>query len=270
MFNTEGEHTMDFVFRLVNDVTTAGSTDPADFKVYWEKSQDFCGAPRVSYNSTTKQFTITAEVLEGKLTNRLQDEWIVVKHTASGLTRYIHVFVIDQFRYMLYPELTAAGDDYLLSFKLPPVEHTMFLEDGSPDPNELVYPETLYPIDIKFTTNTLNAYGITQGVNNYGLFGVSMESTAHLVTPESFEPEYNDYISSTNTDDMAHWYFQQGENFWDFWYTYSLKTYPAGGIVNIYFKDVRSNIKYADVEDVGLFLYVEYFGKTYSVPLSTD
>ena len=271
VFNTEGDHTMDFVFRYISDVSQTGSTDPADFEVYWEKPQTFCGDPTVSYNSITKQFTITAEVLEGQLTERLQDEWIVVKHTATGLTRYIHVFVIDQFRYKLYPKLTAAGNDYLLSFQLPPVEHTQFLPDGSPDPDELVYPETLYPIDIKFTTNTLNAYGITQGVNNYGLFGVSVESTASLVTVESFEDGYNDPVSSTDYNaDRTHWYFQQGGNFWDFWYTYSLKTYPENGIVNIYFKDVRSNIKYATVQDVGLFLYVEYFGKNYSVPLSTN
>ena len=271
VLNTEGDHTMDFVFRMASDVSQAGSTDPDDFEVYWEKSQTFCGDPTLTYNSATKQFTITTEVLEGMLTDHLQDEWIVVKHTATGLTRYIHVFVIDQFRYKLYPKLTAVGSDYLLSFQIPPMEHTQFLADGSPDPEELVYPETLYPIDIKFTTNTLNAYGITQGTNNYGLFGVSVESTAGLVTVESFEDGYNSPVSSTDYDsDRTHWYFQQGGNFWDFWYTYSLKTYPTDGIVNIYFKDVRGNIKYATVQDVGLFLYVEYFGKTYSVPVSEN
>ena len=276
VFNTEGEHTMDFVFRLVSDVTTTGSTNPSDFEVTWEKAQTFCSTSLpVTYDSVTKQFTITATVLEGKLTDKLQDQWIVVKHKASGLTRYIHVFVIDQFRYKLYPKLTRVGSgtngDCLLSFQLPPMEHTQFLEDGSPDPNELVYPESLYPIDIKFTTNTLKAYGTTQGTNSYGLFGVSVESTSHLVTTESFEADYDDPISSTDYNaDRTHWYYQQGGNFWDFWYTYSLKTYPEGGIVNIYFKDVRSNIQYATVADVGLFLYVEYFGKTYSVPLSTN
>ena len=276
VFNTEGEHTMDFVFRLVSDVTTTGSTNPSDFEVTWEKPQTFCSTSLpVTYDSVTKQFTITATVLEGKLTDKLQDQWIVVKHKASGLTRYIHVFVIDQFRYKLYPKLTRVGSgtngDCLLSFQLPPMEHTQFLEDGSPDPNELVYPESLYPIDIKFTTNTLKAYGTTQGTNSYGLFGVSVESTSHLVTTESFEADYDDPISSTDYNaDRTHWYYQQGGNFWDFWYTYSLKTYPEGGIVNIYFKDVRSNIQYATVADVGLFLYVEYFGKTYSVPLSTN
>lgn len=269
VLNTESSHTMDFVFREVSDLSNPGSTNPADFEVKWEKSQTFCAASLpVTYNETTKQFTITATVLEGKLTENLQDEWIVVKHKATGLTRYIHVYVIDQFRYKLYPTLKKAGDDYVLSFQLPPMEHSRFLEDGSPDPTELIYPESLYPIDVKFTTNTLNAYGITQGTTNYGLFGVAVESTSGLVTVENFETGYNSPVSSTSTDDIAHWYFQQGGKFWDYWYTYNLKTYPTDGIVNIYFKDVRDHIKYATVEDVGLFLYVEYFGKNYSIPVT--
>ncbi len=271
VLSSEGEHTMDFVYRLVSDVSQTGSTDPNDFEVYWEKSQDFCSQSLpVTYNQVTKQFTITATVLEGKLTNRLQDQWIVVRNKTSNLKRYIHVYVIDQFRYKLYPTLTlvdATNKIYKLNFQLPPIEHTQFLPDGSGDPNELIYPESLYPIDIKFTTNTLNAYNNTQSGTNYGLFGVSVESTAGLVTSENFEDDYDEPVSSTSTADMSHWYFQQGGNFWDFWYTYQLKTYPTAGQVEIYFKDVRDNIKYATVEDVGLFLYVEYFGKNYSVPL---
>ena len=271
VLSSEGEHTMDFVYRLVSDVNQTGSTDPNDFEVYWEKSQTFCEESLpVTYNPLTKQFTITATVKEGQLTDHLQDQWIVVKNKTSNLKRYIHVYVIDQFRYKLYPELTlvdATNKIYKLNFQLPPIEHTQFLPDGSGDPNELIYPESLYPIDVKFTTNTLNAYNNTQSGTNYGLFGVSVESTSGLVTSENFEADYDEPISSTSTADMSHWYFQQGGNFWDFWYTYQLKTYPTNGQVEIYFKDVRDNIKYATVEDVGLFLYVEYFGKNYSVPL---
>ena len=267
VFNTEGQHKMDFVFRMVSDVNVTGSTDPSDFEVTWEKSQTFCeNSLPVTYNSTTKQFTITATVKTGQLTDQLQDEWIVVKHKTSGLTRYIHVYVIDQFRYKINPTLTKVGNDYRLSFTLPPVEHSQFLPDGSPDPTELIYPESLYPIDIKFTTNTLNAYGITQGTENYGLFGVSVEETSSLTNASNFEPGYNSPVSSTNYNaDRTHWYFQQADNYWDFLYTYNLKSYPEGGQVNIFFKDVRDHIKYATVSDVGLFLYVEYFGKNYSV-----
>ena len=270
VLNTEGEHNeMHFVYRLANDVNTTGSTDPNDFNVYWEKAQTFCSNPTVTYDPLTKQFEISTTVLEGQLTDHLQDQWIVVENKTSKLKRYIHVYVIDQFRYQLDPTLTKVGNDYLLQFQLPPMEHTQFLEDGSGDPDELIYPETLYPIDVKFTTNTLNAYGTTQGATDYGQFGVSVESTSQLCTASNFEPGYNSPISSTNYNaDRTHWYYQQENNYWDFWYTYQLKTCPENGMVKIYFKDVRDHITYATVADVGLFLYVEYFGKNYSVPLS--
>lgn len=275
VLNTVGNHSFDFVFRYVNDINTSASTNPEDFEVSWEKSQTFCTAPTLSYIPETKQFQIHTTVIENQLTNKLQDEWIVVKHKASGLTRYIHVYVIDQFRYKIDPKLEKVGNDYKLSFKLPPVKHTRFLEDGSGDPDELVYPESLYPIDVKFTTNTLNAYNDSQTGTNYGQFGVSIEGTSKLCNVAEFEPGFKDPISSTATADMTHWYFQQANNYWDFWYTYSLKAYPEAndgeendGVVNIYFKDVRSNIKYATVQDVGLFLYVKYFGKYYSVKVT--
>lgn len=269
VLNTEGTHNLDFVFRMVSDITVSGSTDPADFDIYWEKEQTFCTDPTLSYIPAVKQFQIHTTVKAGQLTDELQDEWIVVEHKASGLKRYIHVYVIDQFRYVLNPTLKRAGtSDFVLSFTLPPMEHSQFLPDGSPDPTELIYPESLYPIDVKFTTNTLNAYGTALNIYNYGLFGVSVESTANLFQAADFEPGFNSPRSTSNTAQMNRWYFQQANNYWDFWYTYNLKTYPENGVVNIYFKDVRNHIQYATVTDVGLFLYVEFFGKNYSVPVT--
>jgi len=286
VLNQEGENTdMHFAFRNLDLTEVEGTTTPIDnitaFNVYWENPQTFCTDPTVTYNSSTKQYTIHTTVKEGHLNKHLQSEWLVVEYKYTGtdgkqksLKRYIHVFVIDQFRYKLYPTLTPdstggqPNGDYKLHFQIPPMEHSQFLPDGSPDPNELVYPQELYPIDVKFTTNTLNAYGTTQGTTNYGLFGVSVESTGNLFTTADFETGYQSPLSSTSTSNMTHWYFQQEGNLWDFWYTYQLKTYPTNGVVNIYFKDVRNNIKYATVADVGLFLYVEYFGKNYSVQVT--
>ena len=278
VLNTEGTHNLDFVFRLISDINTSGSTDPNDFEISWEKPQTFCSSTLgLTYVPALKQFQIHCTVLEGQLTDKLQDEWIVVKHKASGLTRYIHVYVIDQFRYKIYPTLTVDGNDYVLHFQIPPMEHTKFLPDGTGDPDELIYPASLYPMDIKFTTNTLNAYGIQNGVEQYGLFGVSIEDTQKLTQSANFEDGYNTPVSTSNTALMNQWYFQQANNYWDFWYTYSLKTCPGDlngdgnpGDVYIYFKDVRNHIQYATVQNVGLFLYIEYFGKNYSVPVTTE
>ena len=99
---------------------------------------------------------------------------------------------------------------------------------------------------------------------------MSVESTSELTDSANFETGYKSPVSSIDWGDSTHWYFQQENNYWDFWYTYSLKTYPEGGNVNIYFKDVSNHIQYAQVQDVGLFLYVKYFGKNYSVPVTTN
>ena len=276
VFNTVGLHDeMNFVFRKASDLSEV-TTDPADFEVTWEKTQSFCTAPTVTYDENTKQFVIHTSVIAGQVTSTLQSQWLVVKHKDSGLTRYIHVYVIDQFKFLgVGPTLTKVGNDYLLSFTIPKPDYS---DPDNPDPSEKIYPAGLYPIDVKFTTNTLNAYGITQGRTNYGLFGVSVEGTSQLCDEDNFEIEFNDPVSSTDFDsDRTHWYFQQENNYWDFWYTYSLKTYPTNGegteddgVVNIYFKDVRDHIKYANVSDVGLFLYIKYFGKNYSVPVKTN
>lgn len=270
VFNTTGEQTMDFALRLVDDISTSGTTNPADFEIKWEKDQTFCSDELgLTYNSYTKQFTITATVNE--VTDQLKDEWIVVKHTTSGLTRYIHVYVIDQFRYLDNPTLVESGDNYILSFKIPPTEAP---ED---DPSAYIYPAGLYPIDVKFTTNTLNAYAYAQSnaiITDYGAFGVAVEPTLSgdkdLRNSANFETGFATPLSSTANGDMTHWYYQQATNPWDFWYTYSIKTYEQtnDGVVTIYFNDVRDHIKYATVADLGLFMEIKYFGKIYSMPVT--
>lgn len=263
VFNTEDTYDLDFAFRTVEDVTVSGSTDPDDFEVKWEKSQTFCTDPTLSYVPETKQFQIHTKVIDGQLSDQLQSEWIVVKHKESGLTRYIHVYVINQFKYLGNPTLKSAGNgEYVLNFKIPPTE--------SENPNDPIYPVGLYPIDVKFTTNTLNAYGTTQGTTDYGLFGVAVEGTSKLTNSTNFETGYNTPVSSTAASNRTHWYYQQENNWWDFWFTYSIKSYEQtnNGEVNIYFEDVKNHIQYATVTDVGLFMEIKYFGKIYSMPVT--
>ena len=263
VFNTEDTQDLDFAFRTVEDVTVSGSTDPDDFEVKWEKSQTFCTDPTLSYVPETKQFQIHTKVIDGQLSDQLQSEWIVVKHKESGLTRYIHVYVINQFKYLGNPTLKSAGNgEYVLNFKIPPTE--------SENPNDPIYPVGLYPIDVKFTTNTLNAYGTTQGTTDYGLFGVAVEGTSKLTNSTNFETGYNTPVSSTAASNRTHWYYQQENNWWDFWFTYSIKSYEQtnNGEVNIYFEDVKNHIQYATVTDVGLFMEIKYFGKIYSMPVT--
>jgi len=271
VFNTEGNHDMDFAFRLASNISQSATEEVSDFEVYWENHKDagdndFCTKPTLTYIESTKQFMIHTTVKQGKLTSNLQDEWIVVRHKTSGLTRYIHVYVIDQFKFKTYPTLTRVGttNNYLLRFQLPPTE----VPEGSTDP---IYPAGLYPIDVNFATSTLKAYGLTQDGSDYGLFGVKVESTSNLVTATNFEPDYNTPVSTTNNANNNQWYYQQPNGkWWDYWYVYSVKTYPTNGWVNIYLQDVRSSIKYATVANVGLFMQINYFGKIYSLPVTTN
>ena len=270
VLNSVGEHNdMHFVYRKID--LSEDTTNPADFNVYWEDEQTFCSDPTVAYNSKTKQFEITVTV--NNLSQQLQDEWIVVENKDTGLKRYIHVYVIDQFRFKTYPTLKASGSSYVLSFQLPPTEAP------KDDPAAAIYPAGLYPIDVKFATSTLKAYGLTQDDSDYGLFGVTVESTRNLTQIANFESNYNDPISTTADSSNTKWYYQQPDGkWWDFWYTYSIKNYEqtvaedgttgGGGYVNIYLEDVTDRIKYATVNEVGLFMQIDYFGKIYSIPVT--
>lgn len=286
VFNSVGEQQpMDFAFRSVSNPSQSGADgdDLSDFDIHWENTkQEICeNNLGLSYDSTTKQFKITATVKEGQVSDDLKDEWIVVEHTPSGLKRYIHVYVINQFQFFGtggQPTLVQDGNDFVLSFTIPPLEVD---PNDQNNPNKLMYPVGLYPIDVKFTTNTLNAYGVKKGEKDYGLFGVGVEPTLkdkgdlkYDLTKEANFENYNAITnpkSSTNTNDILHWYYQQADKPWDYWYTYSVKSYPTDGKVKIYFEDVRSHIHYDDqgntqnrIKEVGLFMSIKYFGKIYS------
>ena len=282
VFNTAEKHYMDFAFRLVSDVSETASTDPKDFEIFWEKSAPPFSSQNdlnCTYVESSKQFRIEANITS--VTDQLQDHWLVVKHK-DGLTRYIHVYVINQFKFLKYPTLKKVGNtsNYVLSFQIPPTKVD--------DPQNPMYPSGLYPINVNFTTNTLNAYNDKQTGTNYGLFSVEIDDTDILTNKSNFEagdssanpprPAYNSPISSTSTSDINRWYFQQLNNWWDFWYTYSIKNYEqtvaedgttgGGGYVNIYLQDVTDHIKYATVNEVGLFMQIDYFGKIYSIPVT--
>ena len=292
VFNTVGQQEpLHFAFRPVNGGATPTGTTVNSFNVRWETWEDegvdedhrFLSGLELSYDEETDQFGITTSVKAGKLTDVLQDTWIEVEHIASGLTRYIHVYAINQFQFLVPPTLKAVpgrNGEYVLNFTIPKDELTQdqieHPENYSADELRM-YPKGLYPIDVRFTTNTLKAYGTAPGTDKYGSFGVAVEGTSRLTNISEFEK--NTMQPSTTVDgDKTHWWYQQLNNWWDYWYTYSIKEYAqtsSTGEVNIYFKDVRDNIHYDDqgnttnrVQDVGLFMEINYFGKVYSMPVT--
>lgn len=238
--------------------------------------------------------TFTIPVTVNKLPTDLKSDWLVVEFTKDGKTlrRYIHVFVINQFQFLVKPTLKAVpgrNGEYVLNFTIPKDELTQdqieHPENYSADDLRL-YPKGLYPIDVMFATNTLKAWSIDGSTPNYGLFGVSKESTSiyedkvtklkyDLFNKSAFESDAYTQVSSNNaTTDRSNWWYQQyntttNQGAWDFWYTYSIKQYPTNGVVNIYFKDVTGNLNYTTTHsNVGLYLYIRYFGKIYAMTVA--
>lgn len=279
VFNQPGANTMDFQFLKVSDLSNV-TTNPDDFTIEWEGGKPEFASGDLSWEYKNNKWVITTTITT--VPKVLQDKWIKVVHKGSKLTRFIHVYVIDQFRFMKNPTLRAVDDhdgEYVLSFQIPPLEMRKPLDDPTATEEDWrMYPAGLYPIDVKFTTSTLNAYGKTQGTDEYGLFGVSVEPSLDdpykLQDATYFQDGFNKPLSTFDTNYMDQWYFQQKNKPWDFWFTYSIKKYAdtrdSDGTVEIYFRDVRDHIKFADVENVGLFLYIDYFGKIYSMPVTTD
>lgn len=277
----ETNNNMQFVIVKNSDLSDAG-VNASDVKVYWEggiSSGTTSGGitDYVQLQTVTKaadgQFTIPVTVSTPPET--LQNDWLVVEYadgTNSVLRRYIHVYVINQFKFLVDPTLTKeTNGDYKLSFKIPPLE--------AENVGDAMYPEGLYPIDVKFTTSTLKAWSTNGTSEAYGSFGVSVESTSiytdtgtglsyNLFDASAFESDAYTQVSSNNANQDENWWYQPSGN-WDYWYTYSVKQYPANGEVNIYFKDVTGSLNYTNTHsNVGLYMYIRYFGKIYAMTVN--
>ena len=292
MVTAQGETNkqMQFVIIKTTDLSDAG-VDPSAVRVYWEKGissgttsggiTDYVQLQETPVTKANGTFTIPVTISDVPLT--LQNDWLVVEYTDSQkrtLRRYIRVYVINQFTFLTNPTLTKESNgDYKLSFKIPPLEAVNL---GDP-----MYPEGLYPIDVKFTTNTLKAWSINGTSQAYGSFGVSVESTSiytdtgtglsyDLFETDSSKPNYAfesaayTQVSTNDAAQNANWWYQPTGN-WDYWYTYSVKEYPTNGVVNIYFKDVTGSLNYTTTHsNVGLYLYVRYFGKIYAMTVARN
>lgn len=308
MLTTGSETNDNMQFAVIKVDDTAEDVDIKNIKVKWEhgKSDGATDGGIESYVQLQNpivvskgggMFYIPVKVVQ--LPTNLQNDWLVVEYTANNRTlrRFIHVFVINQFKFLTNPVLSEVKNtegkvtDYKLSFQIPPTTATKV---GDP-----MYPTGLYPIDVMFATNTLKAWSIDGSSEVYGSFGTSLVSTSEFIDTRTsisydlfetdsnkpkyaFESDVYKQVSSNVDDDKINWWYQPyntstKKGAWDFWYTYSVKEYPFNGtgpdddgIVNIYFKDVRSQLKYATVKNVGLYLYVRYFGKIYGMNVTTN
>lgn len=123
------------------------------------------------------------------------------------------------------------------------------------------YPDLLYPLQVKIASTTLQPYAI--GTENEtpsnAVFGVQVRTTAPNTEPAKL---------STQTQTIKKWNYQAEDNLWNFWYSYSITSAPLNPEICIYLKDIRNSGGFStDTRpvDVGLFLYIEFFGEAQSV-----
>lgn len=213
-----------------------------------------------------KGFYKTVELIDG--------ESYDVKHI---LMRNIDIYSID--RFLIQEAYTSSsenhnaagnlvlaslgGGNYRLKFKLPGGT------DAAGDHDK--YPEILYPLQVKLATRTLRPTGISiNGVAQSDVvFGVQVRSTVPNTEPAMLPAQ----------NDATQWNYQETGNYWNFWYTYPIVSVPrdAGGNevigpeVWIDLTDVRDANVFTPVpNNVGLYLYIEFFGAANAVSINAN
>lgn len=263
---------------------------PADFKIYWDEriNKDWDYNDDLSITSTTSpntykgSFTVTIGSIGESYAFT---DYLVIRHKKSGLTRYVHFYGIDQFRFRLTPVLEQVlldenGDEILV---LP--YHGDFTPYLGPSGDEVGRPvfrlsfslsqsmdEDLFPTDVRMATSTLLPYG--DGSGSYtsrlpGRFSVqnaptdkAYDGTALVASTNTSDGVLHSPSSSVKTD----WNYLS--NNWKYWYGYTLDEFPRtvdvrDGKVVIYLKDVRDAYAQASGQSVGLILDVENYEPWY-------
>ena len=248
VYNTKGVKYIGFEFLNAGDQTPVSDTEADDFEVKWEKNK-YAWNPTnanftseaLEYDSTKKKWYIKVDLQELGGDGSPIDDYLIIRHKSTDLTRYVHIYGVTEFKIVGEPEFEKmegqfeGKDVYKLSFVLP---------DN--------YGEDLYPINVRFATSTLNAYSDATQNARHGTFGVD-------VTP-------TDVDGVTESSTKTAWNYKALS--WDYWYVYSIPSYPGtltqttddDGKVTIYFEDITSNKAETNPTSVGLFLDIPKFG----------
>lgn len=213
---------------------SSGDISADDFEVFFENKTYSWSVESVTFNNDKNRWeaSVNISTIGGGAghTNEPYTDYLVIRHKPSGMSRFVHIYAIQKFD-ITSPDFEKLGsttfegrDVYHLSFKLPNT-----------------YGEDMYPINIRFATSTLDAYSDSGSNARHGTFGVEVTSTAGVA----------------NSTSISDWNYKATS--WDYWYIYSIPSYPDGGQVDIYFKDARDKKETAPTS-VGLFLDIPHFG----------
>ena len=238
--------------QITDPYATPASQETAmqDFKIYWQDNDQSEWIIETPVHTGTYTWEFDLDITTIGDTYAFED-YLVIRHKASGLQRTVHVYAVDEFQYGVEPTLTQvlltggqpymgpSGDDvrrpvFALRVQLPESLH-----------------DDMFPLVLRMATSTLEPFG--DKVSSYqsrlsGGFGVLSERTDQSQSGETLP------AGSDRTD----WNYKSKK--WNYWYTYTVNEYPENGEVIIYLKDTRDARVQASTQDVGLYLDVENFG----------
>lgn len=237
--------TLDIPFEFLDFATgtpivpSADGLKASDFDIFWENNSyaswtvNKTDGNKAVYDAAAQQWTANITIGGVGETNQPLSDYLVIRHIPSGLTRYVHVYAVAGFAFQGVPVFERLSNTYSgrpvyrLSFRLPDT-----------------YGEDMYPINIRFATSTLDAFSDNSATTAHGTFGVEIAST-----------NMPGIINSTVKTD---WNYKATS--WDYWYIYSIPSYPENGIVTIFFKDSTNKKEETQPTSIGLFLDIPHFG----------
>ena len=207
----------------------------------------------LKYNSTTGEGVIQVTLKD--VGETLKYGKLLFTDKTFGLQRYVNVYTISEYKFRETPVLENTGqkrtvtvdnvttvrDVYKLTLKLPSGTNR--------------YPKGLYPITVKFATQTLNAFSDNSATAAHGSFSVTNATTAEDGI-ESGAASGNNYP----------WNYQARD--WGYWYKYivltqEVMTTGADGNdeITLYFDDIRGIAHpNSNFTNIGLYYQIDYFG----------
>ncbi|MBO7140203.1 MAG: hypothetical protein J6W19_06515 [Prevotella sp.] len=241
---------------------TNGAGDPnltsANFSAVWKKNEDVAETSLpITYNPSTGEGTITLTLKE--VGTSLKEGKLLLTDKAYGLQRYVNVYTISQFSFR-DKTLTRVGTRTVNGKTRPVYQLTLKFPAGS---NR--FPKGLYPITIKFATQTLNAFSDENATTTTeGLCGLTMSSTA--------VDDVDNGATTGNGNNLRYpWNYQARD--WGYWYSYIVLTQDdmkqgadGGDEINLYFDDICGEAHpNSTFSSVGLYYEIEYFGGIKSI-----
>ena len=273
-------YTVEFEYKRASSTE---SVAPSDFTIYWEDNiNDLWTSSSGGTVGTDLSVVATAidNVYKGTFTVKIGtigtsyafSDYLIIRHKQSGLSRYIHFYAVEQFRYREEPvlEQVMIGDT-----------SAPYMGPSADDTERPVFrlrfklsqslQEDLFPITVRLTSSTLEPYGdkstsaTARLSGGFAVLNTSTETAAGSVPLPIYyysdgEPNTSKPIPTGNA--ANDWNYKYTS--WDYWYGYTLNEYPKtgenrDGEVIIYLKDIRDAYAQASEQAVGLYLDIEDF-----------